>query len=48
VPNYLDAGTVEGRQAAAINILKDTAIMAFVMHVGATAYHQHFQFEHTD
>ena len=48
VPNYLDAGTLEGRQTAAINILKDTAIMAFSLHIGAAAHHQHFQFRNND
>jgi uncharacterized membrane protein len=48
VPNYINAGDKEMRQLALINILKDTAIMGFALHIAATAYHQHFQLDHTD
>ena len=48
VPNFQNAGDPEMRQLALINILKDLAIMAFVMHIGAAAYHQHFQFKDND
>ncbi|HLF45927.1 MAG TPA: hypothetical protein VI548_05860 [Chitinophagaceae bacterium] len=48
VPNYLNAGSPETQQLALINILKDTAIAAFAMHIAASAYHQHFQLENSD
>jgi hypothetical protein len=35
VPNYLDAGDKDMRQLALINILKDTAIIGFALHVAA-------------
>ena len=33
---------------ALINILKDTAIAGFALHIAASAYHQHIQMEHDD
>jgi uncharacterized membrane protein YphA (DoxX/SURF4 family) len=48
LPNYLHAGESDMRQMALINILKDTAIMGFALHIGASAYHQHFQMENND
>ena len=48
VPNFLNAGDPEMRQFALINILKDTAITGFALHIGASAYHQHFQMDNTD
>jgi len=48
VPNYLHAGDAEMRQLALINILKDTAIMGFALHVAAGAHHQHFHLEDAD
>jgi uncharacterized membrane protein len=48
VPNFFNAGDKEMRQFALINILKDTAITGFALHIGASAYHQHFQLENTD
>ena len=35
VPNYLNAGDADVRQGEFMNILKDTAIAAFAMHVAA-------------
>lgn len=48
LPNYLDAGDKEMRQMALINILKDTAIMGFALHIAAGAHHQHFHLEDSD
>jgi uncharacterized membrane protein len=48
VPNYTDAGDKEMRQLALINILKDTAIAAFALHIAAGAHHQHLHFEEND
>jgi hypothetical protein len=48
VPNYRHAGDKEMRQFALINILKDTAIACFALHIGAGAYHQHFHLENSD
>jgi putative oxidoreductase len=48
VPNYLNAGSHEMQQSALINILKDTAIMGFAMHIAAGAHHQHFHLEESD
>lgn len=48
VPNYLNAGDVEMRSMALINILKDTAIAGFALHIAAGAYHQHLHLENSD
>ncbi|MBL7741083.1 MAG: hypothetical protein JNK14_17810 [Chitinophagaceae bacterium] len=48
VPNYMNAGDKEMKQFALINILKDTAIMGFALHIAAGAFHQHFQLENSD
>ena len=48
VPNYNHAGDRDMRQMALINILKDTAIMGFALHVAAGAHHQHLHFEEND
>ncbi len=48
LPNYNHAGDPEMRQLALINILKDTAIAAFALHIAAGAYHQHFHLENSD
>jgi len=37
VPNYLSGSNDEYRQLALINILKDTAISAFALHIAANA-----------
>ena len=37
VPNYLHAGDTEMRQIAFVNILKDAALAAFALHIGANA-----------
>ncbi|HZF65886.1 MAG TPA: hypothetical protein VEZ55_15430 [Chitinophagaceae bacterium] len=37
LPNFLHAGDAEMRQVAFINLLKDTAIAGFAMHIGANA-----------
>jgi putative oxidoreductase len=48
LPNVLDAGDIEMRHAALINILKDSAILGFALHVAAGAHHQHFHLEESD
>jgi uncharacterized membrane protein len=37
LPNYLHAGDQEMRQLALVSILKDTALGAFALHIGANA-----------
>jgi len=48
VPNYFNACDKEMQTTALINILKDTAIAGFALHIAASAYHQHIQMEHDD
>jgi len=48
VPNFLNAGDKEMRQLALLNILKDTAIAGFALHIAAGAHHQHFHLEESD
>jgi len=37
LPGFLNAGDSDVRQGALINLLKDTAIAAFALHIGANA-----------
>lgn len=48
VTNYTHAGDREMRQWALVNILKDTAIAGFALHIAAGAHHQHFHLEESD
>ena len=48
IPNYLNAGNIENRHIALINIIKDTAIAAFALHIAAGAHHQRFHLEESD
>lgn len=48
LPNYLYAGDKEMRSLALINILKDTAIAGFAMHIAAGAHHQKLHLEDSD
>ncbi len=48
VPNALNAGMEEMRTFAIINIMKDTAIAGFALHIAASAHHQHLHFEEGD
>ena len=48
LPNFQNAGDRDMRQLALINILKDTAIAGFAMHIAAGAHHQHLHFEQND
>jgi uncharacterized membrane protein len=48
VPNAMNAGDAEMRQWATINLLKDTAILGFALHIAAGAHHQHLHFEESD
>lgn len=40
LPNYLDAGDREMQQQAFVNLLKDTAIMAFALFIASNSRHQ--------
>jgi hypothetical protein len=48
IPNWLNSGDKEYRFFAFINVLKDTAIAAFALHLSAGAHHQHLHFEESD
>lgn len=48
LPNYLDAGDKEMKTMALINMLKDTAIAGFALHLAAGAYHQHLHLDNAD
>jgi putative oxidoreductase len=37
LPNFMNAGDAEMRQMALISLLKDTALAAFALHIGANA-----------
>jgi uncharacterized membrane protein len=37
IPNYLNAGDIDMRQVAFVNVLKDTALAAFAMYIGSNA-----------
>ena len=48
LPNYLNAGEKEMKQIALINLLKDTAIVGFALHIAAGAHHQKLHLEDSD
>ncbi len=48
IPNYLDAGNSETRSMALMNLLKDTAIAGFALHIAAGAYQQKLHLEDSD
>lgn len=48
IPNYLNAGDKDMRQMALINLLKDTAIVGFALHIAAGAHHQKLHLEDSD
>ena len=48
LPNYLNAGDKEMQVIAFINILKDTALAGFALHIGAGAHHQKLHLENSD
>jgi putative oxidoreductase len=48
IPNYLEAGDKAMRSMALINILKDTAIAGFALHIAAGAHHQKLHVEESD
>ncbi len=48
MPNYLHAGDKDMKQLALINLLKDTAIACFAMHIAAGAHHQKLHMEEND
>lgn len=48
LPNYMDAGDKEMKLIALVNLLKDTAIAGFALHIAAGAHHQHFHLENSD
>ncbi len=48
IPNYMEAGDKAMRSMALINILKDTAIAGFALHIAAGAHHQKLHMEDSD
>jgi putative oxidoreductase len=48
LPNFRHAGDKDMRQMALVNMLKDTAIVGFALHIAAGAHHQHLHFEESD
>ena len=48
LPNYLNAGEKEMKQIALINLLKDTAIVGFALHIAAGAHHQKLHLDDSD
>jgi putative oxidoreductase len=48
IPNAINAADEAYRKFALLNVLKDTAIMGFALHIAATAHHQHLHFEESD
>ncbi len=48
IPNYLYAGDKEMRSLALINLLKDTAIAGFALHIAAGAHHQKLHLDDSD
>lgn len=48
VPNYLNAGDKEMKAMAFVNLLKDTAIAGFALHIAAGAHHQKLHMEQSD
>ena len=48
LPNYMNAGDKEMKQAALISLLKDTAIACFALYIGAGAHHQKLHMEDSD
>ena len=48
VPNYLNAAMADMRTFALINILNNTAIGAFALHIAAGAHHQQLHFDESD
>jgi uncharacterized membrane protein YkgB len=48
IPNCLHAGEKEMRSFAFINVLKDTVIAGFAMHIAAGAHHQKLHMEDSD
>lgn len=48
LPNYMNAGDKEMKQMAMVNILKDTAIACFALHIAAGAHHQKLHLENSD
>ena len=48
VPNFFNAAMADMRTFALINILNNTAIGAFALHIAAGAHHQQLHFEQSD
>lgn len=48
LPNYMHAGDKEMKQMALVNLLKDTAILGFALHIAAGAHHQKLHLEDSD
>jgi uncharacterized membrane protein len=48
IPNALNASSTEMMHFAWLNVLKDSAIVGFALHIAAGAHHQHFHLEESD
>ncbi len=48
VPNFFNAAMADMRTFALINILNNTAIGAFALHIAAGAHHQQLHFDESD
>lgn len=48
LPNLMYAGSSASRSIALVNLLKDTAIMGFALHIAAGAHHQKLHLENSD
>lgn len=48
IPNFINAGDKEMKSMALINLLKDTAIAGFALHIAAGARGQKLHFEDND
>jgi putative oxidoreductase len=48
IPNVMDGASAEARANALVNLLKDTAIAGFALHIAAGAHHQQLHLENSD
>ncbi|HEX7755683.1 MAG TPA: hypothetical protein VF421_10080 [Niabella sp.] len=48
LPNWINSGNEESTMMAMTNLLKDTAIFGFALHIAASAHHQRFDLTDDD
>ncbi len=48
IPNYMNAGSVETRTLALINLLNASGFLGFTVHIAAGAHHQQLHLEESD